>query len=93
MSIHGTPVSYTVLYATEFWDLLCAHYNVSPLNLQIHFDRCGTTFGVIHALSCSTGVLVIARHNEIRDKLLYLSRRAFTSASVRSEPLIHQGCA
>ena len=34
---------------------------------------------------------VIARHNIIRDKLLYLSRRAFTSSSVYAEPLIHQG--
>ena len=33
---------------------------------------------------------VIARHNKIRDKLFYLSRRAFTSAYVRAELLIHQ---
>ena len=43
------------------------------------------------ALSCSIGGLVITRHNEIRDKIRHLSRRAFTSASVRAEPLIHQG--
>ena len=30
-------------------------------------------------------------HNKIRDELLYLSRLAFTSASVRVEPLIYQG--
>ena len=30
-------------------------------------------------------------HNEIRDELLYLSRRAFTSESLRAKPLIHQG--
>ena len=30
-------------------------------------------------------------HNEIHDKLFYLSRRAFTSASVHNKPLIHQG--
>ena len=34
--------------------------------------------------------LVIGRHNEIQDKLLYLSQHAFTSAYVCSEPLIHQ---
>ena len=44
-----------------------------------------------HALSCSIGGLVIARHNEIRDELLYISRRAFTSAYVRAKPLTHQG--
>ena len=48
-------------------------------------------FGVIHVLSCSIGGLVIARHKKIRDEILYLSRRAFTSAYVHDEPLIHQG--
>ena len=78
-----------VLSATGFRDFLCAHYNVSPLNLHSHCDGCGTAFGVTHTLSCCIGSLVIARHNEIRDELLYLSRRAFTSAYVRAEPLIH----
>ena len=75
----------------EFWDFLYARYNVCPLNLQSHCDRCGAAFGVTHALSCSTRGLFIARQNEICDELLYLSQRAFTSASVRSEPLIHKG--
>ena len=44
-----------------------------------------------HGLSFRIGSLFIARHKKIRDELLYLSRRAFTSASVRAEPLIHQG--
>ena len=45
---------------------------------QIHCSGFGTALRVTHALSLFTGGLVIARHNEIRDKLLYLSRRAFT---------------
>ena len=44
-----------------------------------------------HTLSRSIGSLVIARQNEICDELLYLSRRAFTSAPVFSKPIIHQG--
>ena len=43
-----------------------------------------------HALSCSIFGLVIACHKKICDEILYLSRRAFTSAYVRAEPLIHQ---
>ena len=70
---------------------LCARYNVSPVNLQSHCDGYGTALGVTHALSCRIGGLIIARHNEICDELLYLYRRAFTSAYVRAEPLIHQG--
>ena len=38
-----------------------------------------------HALSCSIGGLVIARHKKIHDELLYLSRRAFTSESVSAQ--------
>ena len=44
-----------------------------------------------HALSCSIGGLFIALHKTIHGKLLYLSQHAFTSASVRAEPLIYQG--
>ena len=91
LSISGTTVSGTVLSASEFRNILCACYNVSPLNLQIHCDGCGTAFGVTHALSCSMDGLVIARHNKICDKILYLSRRAFTSAFVCLKPLIYQG--
>ena len=45
----------------------------------------------MHTLSCSIVGLIIARHNKIRDKLLYLSRLAFTPAPVCTKPLIHQG--
>ena len=61
------------------------------MNLQNQCDGCGTAFGVTQTLSFSIGGLVIACHNKIHDKLLYLSQRAFTSAYVRAEPLIHQG--
>ena len=44
-----------------------------------------------HILSCRTGGLFIARHNEIRDKLLYLSLRDFTSTSLCAKPLINKG--
>ena len=91
LSISGTTVSGTVLCASEFWDFLCARYKLPPLNLQIHSGGCGTAFGVTHALSWSMDGLFIARHNKICDKILYLSRRAFTSAFVRSKPLIYQG--
>ena len=61
------------------------------LNPQSHCNGCDTDLGETHTLSCSTGGLVIVRHNEIRDKLLSLSRNAFTPASLRTEPLIHKG--
>ena len=86
MSIRGTTVAGTLLSATKFWVFLCAHYNVSILNPQRHCDGCGTASGVTHTLSCSTGGLIIVRHNAICDELLYISQRAFTSAFVRPNP-------
>ena len=91
LSVRGTTVSGTILSDTEFWNFLCACYNVSPLNPQSHCNGCGTAFGVMDTLSCSSGGLVIARHNKSRDEILYLARCAFTPASVRTKPLIHQG--
>ena len=52
-SVHGTTVLGTVRSATEFLDFLCACYNLSPINLQSHCDRCGTEFGLTHTLRCS----------------------------------------
>ena len=89
LSVRGTTVSDTVLSATKFRDFLCARYNVSTLNLQSHCYGCGTVFIVTHALSCIIGGLVIVCHNKTHDKLLLLSQRAFTSAYVRVELLIH----
>ena len=50
-STHDDMVSGTVLSATEFCDFLCARYNFTPLNLQIHCDGCGTTFELRHSLN------------------------------------------
>ena len=44
-----------------------------------------------HTLRCSIEGLVIACHNKIHDKLLYLSQLAFTSEYVRAETIIQQG--
>ena len=90
LTVRGTIVSSTILSATEFQDFLCARYKISLLNLQKHCDGCGTAFGATHTLICSIEDLVIAHYKEIRDELLYLSWRAFTSESVRAELLIHQ---
>ena len=79
------------IYIWCFTIYLSARYNVSTVNLQSHRDGCGTMFWVTHALICSIGSLVIAHNKKIRDELLYLSRRAFTSEYVRAKPLIHQG--
>ena len=82
------PQYYLLRIFGIFW---CARYNVSPLILQSRCDVCGTAFRLTHTLSWIIGSLVIKRHKEICDKILYISWHAFTSASVRTEPLLHQG--
>ena len=79
----------TICYKTS--GFLCARYNISPVNLQSHYDICGTVLVVTNSLIFRIGGLVIARKNEIHEKLLYLFRNSFISAYVRAEPLIHQG--
>ena len=41
MSVLSTTLSGTVFLATEFCDLLCTSYNVTPFNLHSHCDICG----------------------------------------------------
>ena len=43
------------------------------------------------ALDCKKGVLVTACHNEIRDRVVHLARKAFTPSHVRNDPLIYSG--
>ena len=49
------------------------------------------TFYVRQALSCSNGGLIITRHDETIDKIIHLSRQAFSHKCIFGEPLIHQG--
>ena len=68
---------------------LCAHDDVKPPNLQRKYNRCDTYFDARHTLSCSKGGLIIACHNKMHGKLLYLAQRALTYAFVCGKPLIH----
>ena len=79
MSVCGTTVSGIVLLDTGLIYFLCAHYNVTPINLQSHYIGVGTAFEVCHALICISGGLVIKHHNKVHDELLYLVQQAFTS--------------
>ena len=44
-----------------------------PPNFQRKCDVCAASFDISQGLSCSKGGLIIARHNKVHDKLLYLS--------------------
>ena len=91
LNLRCTMVTGTVLLTTELSYFVCARYNFTPFNLQSHCGGCDTAFKVRHTLICIKVGLVIARKNEVHEKLLYLDRRAFTSTSVWAKPLIRQG--
>ena len=48
-------------------------------------------FSVRHALSFSTSSLVIAHHNEIREEITQIAKKAFSPNCVCWEPLVHLG--
>ena len=70
---------------------LCAYYDVTPPNIQRKYYGCVISFDVNHWISCSNGGFVIAHHNKVRGKLLYISQWAFPSAWVNVKPLMCQG--
>ena len=76
LTVRGTTVIDAALAATEFCDFLCAPYDVTPPNLQQKYNIFYNSFSVHHGLNCSRVGLIIARHNEVHDEILYLSRRA-----------------
>ena len=89
MHIFGWALLFDTIFVTEFNKNV---YYFTPPNFQIKYGGCGTSFGVSQGLSCIKGGLVIASHNEVRKKIIYLAWRSFPSYYVRVEPLVYQGC-
>ena len=56
-------------------------------DLERKCEGCGKTNGKRHALSCMNGGLIITRHNEVRDELSHICRKAFHRVWI--EPKIH----
>ena len=79
------------LSAGEFRDGLFVRYGLHPSRLQGRCDGCGAKTNLKHAMSCAKGGLIIGRHNEIRDEVGNLLIKAFSSSSVRGEPIIQHG--
>ena len=86
-------VNGTDLGAQEWRDALFMWYGLEPLDLTKYCDRCHTRFSISHALDYKKGGLVMARHNELRDRVSDLAGKDFTPYHVRDNPLIYSGCA
>ena len=86
---------YCNLYSNSSYRIswfLCVRSDVTPSSLHRKCKGCATFFNLRHILKYCKGCLVIAQHDEVRDGLLYIYRRAFPSNCICSKPLIHQGC-
>jgi hypothetical protein len=78
----------TELSAEEFRDSLRLRFGLQPTSLPATCDGCYQRFTVGHALSCKTGGLVRARHEEVAQEWHHLCAQAFTESAVSDEPLI-----
>ena len=86
-----STVNGTELGAQEWRDPLFLQYGLDPLDLPTHCDGFQAKFSISHALDCKKVGLVTACHNELRDGVADLSRKAFTPSHVRNDPLIYSG--
>ena len=83
-----STVNGTELGAQEWRDDLFLRYGLEPPYLPTYCDKFQAKFLISHALDCKKGSLVTARHNELRDRVADLARKAFTPSHVRDDPLI-----
>ena len=81
----------TELGAQEWRDALFLRYDLEPPDLHKYCDGCQAPFLISHSLDCKKGGLVMARHNELRDRVADLAGKAFTLFHVRDNPLIYSG--
>ena len=80
--VSSSTVNGRELGAQEWRDSLFLNYGIEPTDLPDHFNGCGASFSIYHALECKNGFLTTAPTNELRDKVTDLARNAFTPTNV-----------
>jgi hypothetical protein len=81
----------TELTRQEWLDNVYLRYGLQLDGLPRKCDGCGKNFSVEHGLSCKTGGLVGARHNDARDEWAHLCSLALGGSAVGTEPHIFYG--
>ena len=92
LTVQRSTVNGTELGAQEWRDALFLWYGLEPPDLPTHCDGCQAKLSISHTLDCKKGGLVMACHNELRDRIADLAGKAFTPSHVRDDPLIYSGC-
>ena len=88
LTVHPSTVNMTELGAQEWRDSIFLRYGLDPPYLSHYCDGCYAKFTIYHALNCKRDVLVMARHNKLRDGVTDMAGKAFTPSHVRNDPLI-----
>ena len=89
MSVWGTTVTGTVLAATKFCNFNVLIKKLYPPNIQNKCNGCMQTLLLCHTLIFPNGGLVIARHNEICDKIIHLTKKYFYLNCVHEKTTTH----
>lgn len=89
LSVFPSYSNDTHLSAQEFRDRLHYRYGMQPSDLPTHCDGCNKPFSVDHAMSCSKGGLINARHNELIHAVGDLYTELKSPSSVQTEPMIY----
>ena len=69
------------LSKSDFRDLIRLRY-LLPLENMPLTCVCGKDYTITHALTCSTGGLIIKRHNDVRDHLAHLLNKVCADVSI-----------
>ena len=89
LSVVPTEYNHFDMSPCEFRDSLALRYGRLPIDLPATCDADGKPFDVTHALNCSRGGLVYARHNELRDLNCSLLELAGLKQII-AEPIIQE---
>ena len=92
MMVQPSMVNGTELGAQEWRYALFLKYGLEPSDFPNYCDGCNAKFSICHTLDCKRGSLVTLHHNELRDWVTDLARKAFTPSHVLNNPLIFASC-
>ena len=88
LTVIPTELGGNLLSPQEFRDGVALRFGRPLAGLPKYCDGCDKPFTGRHGLECRKGGRIVQRHNEIRDELAYLARKAYGDGKVLTEPRV-----